>query len=297
MKTPILIPSVTEFNKGKEIETRHPLISVFKQEDSKPITPNHYQTGLYLIFLKDSPCAELIYGRKTYDYQEGTLVFMEPGQHFGLEYQNLPPVKPNGWGIAFHKDLLKGTALAQKIKEYHFFSYAVHEALHISQKERATVLEMIQTLYLELQQYTDKHSKEIIISHLELLLKYFKRFYERQFQTREIEYQLLEDKINTLLEHYLLDRLAEKQGPPSVRYCAEKMHLSPNYFGDLVKQQLGKNPQDIIQNFLITEAKKLLQQEQKSIKEISLSLGFEYPNHFSRFFKNKTGSTPSDFRS
>jgi AraC-like DNA-binding protein len=291
-----IIESVHQLNQNKGESTLHPLITVFSQERKPPMQARLYKTNLYLIFLKDSFCADIVYGRKTYDYQEGTLVFMAPGQEFGLEYVGLPPSQPNGWSIAFHPDLLKGTSLQRSISQFQFFSYAVNEALHISQKERTSITEMFLKLRHELERPTDKHSRDILVSNLELFFKYCQRFYERQFHTRAQENLNLSAQLTMILEEYMNNESLLKSGPPNVRYCAQKLSLSPNYFGDLTRQQLGLSAQEFIQSFLIEVAKEKLASKSLNINEIAFALGFEYPNHFSRFFKNQTGTSPSDYR-
>lgn len=296
MELAYIIESVNQMNQDKGESTLHPLITVFQQDGKRPMPAQLYKTNLYLIFLKDSFCADIVYGRKKYDYNEGTLVFMAPGQEFGLEYVGLPPSQPNGWSIAFHPDLFKGTLLQRTISQYHFFSYAVNEALHISQKERASLTDMFLKLRYELEQSVDKHSREILVAHLELVLKYCQRFYERQFHTRAQENLNLSTRLKEILEQYISDKSLLKLGPPNVGYCAQKLSLSPNYFGDLIRQQLGLSAQEFIQSYLIEVAKEKLAGKSLNIKEIAFALGFEYPNHFSRFFKNQTGITPSEYK-
>lgn len=296
METTYLIESVRQMNQDKGEATSHPLITVFSQEGKAPMPARLYKTNLYMIFLKDSFCADIVYGQKKYDYQEGTLVFMAPGQEFGLEYVGLAPSQPNGWALAFHPDLLKGTSLEHGIDQFQFFSYAINEALHISKKERASITDMIFKLKNELENSVDKHSRDILVSYLDLLFKYCQRFYERQFHTRSQENLNLSVRITQILDHYLTDKTLLKSGPPSVGYCADQLSLSPNYFGDLMRQQLGVSAQEFIQTYLVKVAKEKLHLGVMNIKEISYLLGFEYPNHFSRFFKNQTGVSPSDYK-
>jgi len=291
------IKSVSQFNQLKGVETQHPLISLIDQSKAKAFPSGKYVSDLYFIFLKDSWCAEIVYGRKHYDYQDGTLVFIGAGQEFGFEYTELPKVPPNGWGIAFHKDLLLGTTLQKTLEAYHFFDYRVSEALHISVKERAVLLQIFLHLNQEINNPVDQHSRILIVSQLELLLNYSKRFYERQFNTRVSNFHVLPEKINALLDDYYQQRLYLTQGTPSVAYCADKFNLSPNYFGDLVKQHLGVSAQHFIQDYILTRAKNYMQTTKLSVKEIATVLGFEYPNHFSRFFKEKTGSNPTAYKS
>src|SRR6056300_464955 len=287
--------TVQDYNDLKGVETVHPLISIinFKSLEPKFIDAKNYKTDVYLIVLKETNCAEIIYGRNTYDYQEGTLVFFEPGQEFGLEYRGVGPVTASGWGLIFDKELLEGSHLKQKIKDFHFFSYAISESLHISNKERSLVIDLFEKFNEELNHPIDKTSRELLLNYLEMLLNYSKRFYDRQFNTREHTLTNLSEKLNNLLIEYYFDQKHLRFGPPNVSYCAEAFNLSANYFGDLVKQQLGISAQGYIQDFLLDKAKTLFHTEKDSIKEVSYALGFEYPNHFSRFFKEKTGMTPS----
>jgi len=296
MEQPYIIENIHQVNRDKGEQTLHPLITVYAQEGKPAMPARLYRTDVYMIFLKNSHCADIVYGRKKYDYEEGTLVFMAPGQEFGLEYVGLPPSKPNGWSIAFHPDLLKGTSLQKAIRQFQFFNYSVHEALHISQKERVSINELLLKLKHELENPVDKHSREIIVSHLDMFLKYCQRFYERQFHTRAQEEINLSQRIQEILDHYMSDRDLLKTGPPTVSYCATKLSLSANYFGDLVRQQLGIGAQEFIQTYLISLAIEKLSHGSMSVKEIAYDLGFEYPNHFSRFFKNQTGVSPSDYK-
>lgn len=177
-----------------------------------------------------------------------------------------------------------------------FFRYAVNEALHISHKERASITDMFLKLRYELEQSVDKHSREILAAHLELLLKYCQRFYERQFQTRAQENLELSSRLTEILDQYMCDKSLLKLGPPNVGYCAKKLSLSPNYFGGLTRQLLGVSAQEFIQTYLIEVAKEKLGDKSLNINEIAFALGFEYPNHFSRFFKNQTGISPSEYK-
>ena len=290
--------TVQDYNDLKAVETVHPLISIinFKNLEPRIIDAKNYKTDVYLIFLKETNCAEIIYGRNTYDYQEGTLVFIEPGQEFGLEYKGVGPVTSSGWGLIFEKELLEGSPLKQKMRDYHFFSYAISESLHISNKERALVIDLFKKFNEELHHPIDKTSRELLLNYLEMLLNYSKRFYDRQFNTREHGLTNISQKFTTLLIEYYSDQKQLKFGRPNVTYCAEEFNLSSNYFGDLVKQQLGISAQGFIQDFLLDRAKTLFHTEQHSIKEVSYALGFEYPNHFSRFFKEKTGMTPTAWK-
>lgn len=297
MIIPIL--RVQDYNEIKGVSTKHPLISLIDQSKTKQMNfkeNQYYLTDLYMIFIKESWCAEIVYGRKTYDYQAGTMIFMEPGQEFGIEYKDLPVSTPNGYALVFHKDLMKGTSLEKKIKDFHFFSYKINEALHLSDTEKKLILSLFEKMDNELLNPIDKHTRELLVNHIELLLNYCKRYYERQFHTRVQAHLDVTEKLNKVLTQYYLKELQLKNGLPNVSYCADQFGLSSNYFGDLIKQQLGVSAQSFIHDFVIEKAKYLFKDEDKSIKEISYSLGFEYPNHFSRFFKERTGISPSEYR-
>lgn len=295
---PYLIKSISQMNSDKGVFNKHPLITVFNQKGSKALEARLYQTELYMIFLKDSVCAEIVYGRRKYDYQEGTLVFMEPGQQFGLEFKNIPMGEPNGWALAFHPDLLKQSRLQYAIKNFTFFSYAVHEALHLSNQERELISDQFSQLAREIERYDDQHSNTLILTHLELILTYAARYYERQFSTRLNNETDFSERFLAVLRSCLDDSLMVKQGPPNVAYCAQKMGFSANYLGDLTRQKLGISAKTFIDEFLVNTAReKLRYSPVLSIKQIAHSLGFEYQNHFSRFFKKHTQQTPSEFRS
>ncbi|WP_433895944.1 helix-turn-helix domain-containing protein [Sphingobacterium mizutaii] len=248
----------------------------------------------YLVFLKKIKCGDLRYGLENYDYEEGTLIFISPGQVIGEN--GTEAYKPKGHALAFHPDLLNGTNLAKRMKEYHFFSYAVNEALHLSEKERNIILDCFSKIEYELDQNMDKHSKQLIVSNIELFLNYCERFYDRQFITREHVNKGILHRFEDLLDEYFHSDKPNLLGMPSVAYCADQLHLSANYFGDLIKKETGKSPQEYIHQKLIKEAKDLLFDRNKSINEIAYDLGFKYPQHFSRFFKNAVGNSPNEFR-
>jgi AraC-like DNA-binding protein len=254
-----------------------------------------FNFGLYAIFLKELNCGELKYGRKNYDYQDGTLVFISPGQVLGIQ----PGVKtfaPKGWAILFHPDLVKGTSLGKHIHDYSFFSYDVNEALHLSEKERQIVLDCFNKIQYELEQSIDKHSKMLIASNIELFLNYCTRFYDRQFITRDDTNKGILEKFEELLSNYFSSNKPQQTGLPSVAYCANELHLSANYFGDLIKKETGKTAQDYIQSKVIDLAKERIFDADKSISEVAYELGFAYPQHFTRLFKQKVGMTPNEYR-
>jgi AraC family transcriptional regulator, transcriptional activator of pobA len=296
MEKMIKIESVAQFNRERGQKTRHPLISVLDQALSRPIPEARYLSELYIIFLKDQKCGELKYGRNHYDYEEGTLLFVAPGQVFGLQEQG-KMVQPTGWALCFHPDLIRGTHLGRHISEYSFFSYESNEALHVSEVERETVLECFKKIQYELTHSIDKHSRTLIVSNIELFLNYCVRFYDRQFVTRELAHKDILSGFEGLLNDYFSSDKPQTIGLPSVGYCAEHLHLSPKYFGDLVKKETGRTAQEYIQSRVIDLAKERIFDTSKSLSEIAYELGFKYPQHFTRFFKQHVGHAPNEYRS
>lgn len=294
------INMVRDYLALRKQEVLHPLVGVvnFDEVDETGKIIKGYDAlrfNCYAIFLKDATGCKLKYGGKDYDYDEGTLVFVSPNQVVGLTYDD-PNFRPKGYALLFHTDLLMGSELGRKISGYNFFSYASNEALHLSAKERKIVLSLIDKIQYELKQNLDKHSKKLIVSSMELLLDYCTRFYDRQFITRETVNQNSLEKFNSLLSNYFSSKKPLQQGLPSVGYFADQLHLSSNYFGDLVKKETGKSAQEYIQEKLIEVAKAKIFDPNKSVSEIAYELGFKYPQHFTRFFKQRVGHSPSDYR-
>jgi AraC-like DNA-binding protein len=276
--------------------TLHPLVSILDLSTVNAMPAKTFNFGVYAVYLKDLKCGELKYGRNTYDYQEGTLVFIAPGQVMEVQ----PKVKTfeaKGWALMFHPDLIKGTSLGKHIQDYSFFSYDVNEALHISEKERQVVLECFQKIAFEIQQGIDKHSKKLIVANIELFLNYCVRYYDRQFITRDVPNSGIIEKFEHSLNDYINSEKLLETGIPGVGYFASELHLSANYFGDLVKKETGKTAQEYIQGKLIDIAKERIFDPNKSVSEVAYELGFKYPQHFSRFFKQHVGSTPIEYRS
>lgn len=287
--------TVNEYNVFNNHETLHPLVSVIDFSKAHKRTGRKMNFGIYCIFLKDVKCGDLKYGRATYDYQEGTLVFVSPGQVLDVENKT-DLYQPMGHALVFHPDLIRGTALAKGIGEYSFFSYHTNEALHLSAKERELVLDCFSKINIELQHSVDKHSKKLIASNIELFLNYCERFYDRQFVTRENVNKGILERFEALLNGYFSSDKPTEIGLPSVAYCADELHLSANYFGDLIKKETGKSAQEYIQNKIIDAAKNKIFDSEKSINEIAFELGFKYPQHFTRLFKNRVGYTPNEYR-
>ena len=252
------------------------------------------QYNFYTIFLKEIKCGDLRYGCNYYDYDEGTLIFLAPGQVIG-ENKNTY-YQPQGYALVFHPDFILGTSLGQNMQNYSFFSYEVNEALHLSSTERDLVKDCFSKIDKELRQLIDKHTKNLVISNIELFLNYCIRFYDRQFITRTNANQGMLTRFENVLNDYFNSDKAGKLGLPSVAYCAEQLYLSPNYFGDMIKKETGKSPQEHIQLKLISTAKERIFDPLKSIAEIAYELRFKHPQHFSRMFKKSTGVSPNEYR-
>jgi AraC-like DNA-binding protein len=289
------VDTVKDYNDFLGQETLHPLINVIDLSTAKPVKHIRKNFGVYAIYLKDARCGDLRYGCSYYDYQEGTLVFLSPGQVIG-DNDDRETIQLKGWCLMFHPDLLRGTPLAQKMKEYTFFSYEANESLHMSERERQIVINSFMEIKEELERSIDKHSKSIITASIEVLLNYCMRFYDRQFITRENVNRDLLTRFEHLLDTYFESDRPQTAGLPSVQYFADQLHLSANYFGDLIKRETGKSAQDYIQWKLIDRSKEKLYNPGKSINEIAYELGFKYPQHFSRLFKKVVGCSPSDYR-
>lgn len=299
METICKLETVNDYNALVGVETKHPLVSVIDFSEivvaaaQRPYTHLHF--GLYAVYLKELECGAMIYGRNTYDYQNGTLVFIAPGQvakiMVGEQYQ-----APSGKVLLFHPDLLHGTALAKQMVEYKFFSYDTNEALHISENERKIVTDCLSAITAEMEQRMDKYSKRFIVNNIQMLLDYCIRFYDRQFITRDNINKGVVAKFATLLNDYYRSDLSGQDGVPTVAFFAEKLNLSANYFGELIKRETGKTALDYIHLKIIDEAKNRILSDERSISEISYRLGFKYPQHFIRLFKNQTGLTPNAYR-
>lgn len=287
--------TVSQYNDFNNHETLHPLVSLVDFSKADRRTGSRMTFGLYCIFLKEVHCGDLKYGCNHYDYEEGTLVFIAPGQVIDVE-NKVDYYQPIGHALVFHPDLIRGTSLAKSINEYSFFSYQTNEALHLSQKERKIIFDCFSKIENELNQSVDKHSKRLIASNIELFLNYCERFYDRQFITRENVNKGILENFEELLNNYFTSEKPISIGLPSVAHFADELFLSPNYFGDLIKKETGKSAQDYIQIKIIDLAKEKLFGNEKTINEIAYELGFKYPQHFSRLFKQRVGYTPNQYR-
>lgn len=292
----IQLDSVDKYNKLYGLPTLHPLITVADlTKASRSVNHVKMNYGIYALFLKNDINCTLKYGRQYYDYQEGTIVSFAPGQVVEVE-MNGNEFQPEVIGLLFHPDLIHGTSLDRKIQQYTFFNYAQNEALHLSEQERNIITDCLQKIAYELNYPVDKHSHNLLAVQVELILDYCMRFYDRQFCTREKVNSDLLVRFEQLLNRYFDNNEKKNEGLPSVKYFADKICLSPGYFGDLIKKETGKTAQEYIQYKVIDQAKKRLLGSDMNISEIAYSLGFQYPQHFIRLFKKIEGSTPGQFR-
>ncbi len=295
----IKISSISQLHTILELpKPKHPLISLIDVAETQ-IKENQMHLkvtyDLYMISLKDQDCG-IEYGRNSFDFGEGVMVYSAPGQVY-------TPIKPyqkgdiEGWMLFFHPDLIRNTNLGNQIADYSFFNYDVAEALHLSDKEEKTINNTVFNIQYEYEQTIDNHSQRVIVSNIELLLNYCRRFYERQFNTRTTRNKdILSIFYNELKKYFRSERQLES-GLPSVKFFAEQSQLSQHYFSDLIKKETGRNPKDHINDFIIEKAKDLLLGTEQNISEIAYNLGFNYPHYFTRLFKSKTGQTPVEYRS
>lgn len=290
----IFINSIQDFNDYNHKETLHPLISVVHVDSTEHIQECVMHYGVYAIFLKENKGCKLSYGRTPYDFDEMTVTSFAPGQVVNVEPN--PEVRFAKFiGLAFHPDLLNRTSLGKQMSRYEFFDYTSNEALHLSAQEVEIFRGVLAMIEQELNHAIDKHTRELVVSHIELLLNYCLRFYDRQFITREEINHSVVKKFMNLLNEYM-DNKAEKEGLPTVAYFADKCCLSTGYFGTLVKTETGRTAKDMINDRILAKAKELLQSETLQVSQVSQYLGFEYPQHFVRFFKSLTGKTPAQWR-
>ena len=290
----VFINTIQDFNDYQGMETLHPLVSVVHVENTEHIKECVMHYGVYAIYLKENKGCKLSYGRTPYDFDEMTVTSFAPGQVVNVEPNpDVPFAKFTA--LVFHPDLLNRTALGRQISRYEFFGYASTEALHLSAQEVEVFRGVLAMIEQELHRAIDKHTRELIVSNIELLLNYCLRFYDRQFITREEINHSVVKKFIELLDDYIATK-ALHDGLPTVAYFADKCCLSNGYFGNLVRVETGRTAKDIISDHVLAYAKQLLNDEALTITIISSRLGFEYPQHFVRFFKSHTGKTPSAYR-
>lgn len=278
---------------------KHPLITIIDIKEIDPTVSTidlHIFTNFYTISLKEGNSCRNKYGRQYYDFQEGSLTFMAPDQELHVEEDNSEVKSYSGWLLCFHPDLIYKSSLAKKMNQYTFFSYASIEGLHLSEQEKIKISAIVNEVRNEFSQNIDVFSQDLIISYVELLLNHCKRFYGRQFITRTKVNKEVIVRFEELLKGYFDSAKPEIDGLPSVKYCAQEMGYSPNYLSDLLKKETGKNTQEHIHFYLIEKAKTMLMETEKPVNMIAAELGFEYPQHFSKLFKNKTGMSAVEYR-
>ena len=290
----VFLNTVHDFNDYQGVATLHPQVSVVHVENTEHIRECVMHYGLYALYLKENKGCKLSYGRTPYDFDEMTVTSFAPGQVVKVEPN--PEVSfAKFTALVFHPDLLSRTALGRQMNRYEFFSYSSTEALHLSAQEVEVFRGVLAMIEQELHRAIDKHTRELIVSNIELLLNYCLRFYDRQFITREEINHSVVKKFLDLLDNYIASK-AQSEGLPTVAYFADKCCLSSGYFGNLVRVETGRTAKDIIADHLLAHAQQLLNDEALTITLISQRLGFEYPQHFVRFFKSHTGRTPSAYR-
>ena len=292
----IRFDTIQQVNDFYGVPTLHPMVSVLHLErtDSEALSKYQLHYGVYAIWLKETKGCNLSYGRTPYDFDEQTVTSFEPGQTVTVEITNRN-IRPRCIGLLFHPDFLNRTQLGRNMQRYEFFSYSSTEALHLSGTEVCIFKQVLDMIEMELQHPIDNHPRELIVSNIELLLNYCLRFYDRQFITREEINHNVVKQFDALLKNYI-QKLAEKEGLPTVSYFADKCCLTPGYFGQLVKTETGRTAKDFINDRLLISAKEFLNDDQLTVNQISARLGFEYPQHFVRFFKQHTGQTPNEYR-
>ena len=287
--------NINLYNEWAGVETQNPLVGFIDFSTVKPLRHARKVYGFYAVFLKDQKCGELRYGRRYYDYQNGTLIFIAPGQVFGAEDDGTE-FQPDGYLLMFHPDLLRNTPLGRMMREYTFFSYETNEALHLSMEERHIIMDCFHKIQYELRHPIDRHSKNLITDSIKTFLDYCTRFYDRQFITRDNQNRDILARFESLLDEYFHNGTAKRIGLPTVQYCADKLCLSPNNFSDLLKKETGSTALHFIHDKAIEIAKTELTSTGDTINEIAYNLGFQYPQHFTRLFKKEVGCTPNEYR-
>ena len=299
---PIRFKTIAEFLRVRELpKPEHPLISVINlgtltERDGFAVAPTNLVFDFYSIALKHNFPAKAKYGQQIYDFDEGVMSFMAPGQVFGAEPAPDPGSNPSGWLLLVHPDFLWNTPLAKAIKTYEFFDYSVHEALFLSEKEEATVTAIIENIEHEYHANLDGFSQDILVAQIDLLLSYAQRFYHRQFITRKITNHRILDRLEELLNEYFQGDAVARHGLPTVQYVAQKLNISSHYLSELLTTLTGQSTQQHIHDRLIEKAKQELSTTDLTVSEIAFHLGFEHPQSFSKLFKKKTNISPLDFR-
>lgn len=287
------IKNVGDYSRYVGHTDRHPLVSVIDYAEVSPVRHCLNNYSVYGIFFHDEAEIDLSYGCGKYDYKKGTVICVAPGQVGGKE-DNGEQVMLTGWALLFHPDLLHGTTLEKAIKSYSFFDYRVNEALHMTDEEHEILSSLMRRLRDELQKKHDEVQDSIIVGYIELVLNFCRRFYNRQFITRRLENSDILMKFDGLLRDYYEKKLQTTHGIPTVQYCAEKLCMSSNYFGDVIKKATGDTAGNYIRQHVVSLAKNELANG-TGIAQVAYELGFEYPQHLSRMFKKQTGMTPTEY--
>lgn len=287
------IKNVGDYSRYVGHTDRHPLVSVIDYVEVSPVRHCLNNYSVYGIFFHDEAEIDLTYGCGKYDYKKGTVICVAPGQIGGKE-DNGERVMLTGWALLFHPDLLHGTPLKKAIRNYSFFDYRVNEALHMTDEEHNILSSLMRQIQDELQNEHDELQNSIIIGYIELVLNFCQRFYNRQFITRRLENSDILMKFDSLLRDYYEEKLQTTLGIPTVQYCADKLCMSPNYFGDVIKRASGDTASNYIRQYVISLAKNEFANG-TGIAQVAYELGFEYPQHLSRMFKKQTGMTPTEY--
>ncbi len=295
MKDTFIFETIGQYTSALNMKSLNQDVAIVNFEDIEKdiVWPTSFSFNFFVVFLKDVKCGDIKYGRSFYDYQEGTLLFVAPQQELSIDKPIVS--KHKGYALLFTSNLFRDTQIATNFTKYSFFNYDVNEALHISDEERCLVLECFENISKEIERQ-DKYSHNLICINLAMFLNYSIRFYDRQFENRKVVNNDILLKFQDMLLSYYGTKNSINNSLPTVRYFADKLYLSPNYFGDLVKKETGESPQEHIQTYLISVAKHRLKNTHQSISQIAYSMGFDYPQYFSRLFKKHVGLTPNQYR-
>lgn len=287
------VNKTSDYSRYHGLTDRHPLVTVIDFSKISPIRHSLNKYGVYGVFVQDDNDLDLTYGCGKYDYKDGSLICVAPGQIGGKE-DNGERSSIGGWAMLFHPDLIRGTQVEKDIKSYSFFDYSVNEALHMNEKEHGIVVSILRRIKSEIDDPHDDFQNDILIGYISLLLKYCQRFYNRQFITRKLSNNDILSKFDIFLHGYFADNLQMKNGLPTVNICAEHLCMSTNYFSDLIKKMTGESPGRHIRQFVVRQIKNELASG-LTVAEVAYKLGFEYPAHLSRMFKKETGQTPTEY--